>query len=750
MSSGKIITFYSYKGGVGRTMAVANVAFLAAMHGAKVLVMDWDLEAPGLPYYFKAFLESTEARTIRNRPGILDLLWRWAQSIDIAKTPRALEDAIKTFSSREYFSSYVIPIGLESDNGGKLDLITAGAVDLADRHPAAYGDVLANFAWPTFFTEQAGGKLLQSLREWAKSEYDFVFIDSRTGMADVAGICTMQLPDTVALCFVLNRQNIEGISGVAGTIRSQAGDDVELFAVPMRVSASGTSEEADAIARGIHEITKAGGLTKEAAVDDFKFNAVRAAPNVPYYEAVVPTLATDPGTDPLLLNYLRLGNRLLRVSMDVPEMDPDWISVIRRRLQPRLATSEYVLNLRSSDPVRATEELGTLIESAADTVLDGGDITEEYVVALVETALVLTKAHESPFEIIGLLRSTLDLLRVVHAEQPEIWRTFLIQVLERYLDISAFFFEEEDELALIEEFDNLLAASTKAVDVFKRAKIRRKAAQIYISLRDHDAANQSIADLVKLLRDLQKHKIENTMMDDLRVMEVETSLLKGDYFDRSGDSLTAFNEYQGGLAKMERLDISEHTLASASLKRVGFDLHSRLVRNLHARGDLMNATKHAVSAAKYSDGQPQMASQFVEFAKIILSSKDVSATVEFCNALFNETNRRLISTLPNYYGRSSRSTIEFINSISGMIDYLLASDHPNLTQISYMVEAVTGLGRILSRRSSMHSLQREAVKESVDHLSLMLSNIQFDPKAIQHLDDSFSFDLHQRRARDIK
>ncbi|PJF38834.1 MAG: hypothetical protein CUN54_10000, partial [Phototrophicales bacterium] len=49
---GQIITFYSYKGGVGRTMTLANVAVLLAQWGYKTLIIDWDLEAPGLENYY--------------------------------------------------------------------------------------------------------------------------------------------------------------------------------------------------------------------------------------------------------------------------------------------------------------------------------------------------------------------------------------------------------------------------------------------------------------------------------------------------------------------------------------------------------------------------------------------------------------------------------------------------------------------------------------------------------------------------
>jgi MinD-like ATPase involved in chromosome partitioning or flagellar assembly len=44
--NGKIVTFYSYKGGTGRSMALANVAWILANGGNRVLTIDWDLEAP--------------------------------------------------------------------------------------------------------------------------------------------------------------------------------------------------------------------------------------------------------------------------------------------------------------------------------------------------------------------------------------------------------------------------------------------------------------------------------------------------------------------------------------------------------------------------------------------------------------------------------------------------------------------------------------------------------------------------------
>ena len=45
-NAGQIITFYSFKGGTGRSMTLANVAWILAANGKRVLVADWDLESP--------------------------------------------------------------------------------------------------------------------------------------------------------------------------------------------------------------------------------------------------------------------------------------------------------------------------------------------------------------------------------------------------------------------------------------------------------------------------------------------------------------------------------------------------------------------------------------------------------------------------------------------------------------------------------------------------------------------------------
>src|SRR5262249_59736414 len=45
--------------------------------------------------------------------------------------------------------------------------------------------------------------------QWSDS-YDFVLIDSRTGLTDSGGVCTIQMPHTLVLVFTANDQSIDG------------------------------------------------------------------------------------------------------------------------------------------------------------------------------------------------------------------------------------------------------------------------------------------------------------------------------------------------------------------------------------------------------------------------------------------------------------------------------------------------------------------------------------------------------------
>ena len=76
-SQGQIVTFYSYKGGTGRTMALANVAWILASNGKRVLAVDWDLESPGLHKFFHPFLDES---TVSATPGVIEIINDYASA----------------------------------------------------------------------------------------------------------------------------------------------------------------------------------------------------------------------------------------------------------------------------------------------------------------------------------------------------------------------------------------------------------------------------------------------------------------------------------------------------------------------------------------------------------------------------------------------------------------------------------------------------------------------------------------------
>jgi hypothetical protein len=69
--------------------------------------------------------------------------------------------------------------------------------------------------WDSFYDRLHGGLFFDALRAYMKSNYDYALIDSRTGLSDIADICTVHMPDVVVTCFTLSTQEIEGAAMVA-------------------------------------------------------------------------------------------------------------------------------------------------------------------------------------------------------------------------------------------------------------------------------------------------------------------------------------------------------------------------------------------------------------------------------------------------------------------------------------------------------------------------------------------------------
>ena len=188
-----VVTFYSFKGGVGRTMAMVNTAFALAGSGRSVMLIDFDLEAPGLTTFDRL-------RPDRPRPGIVEFVSRY---LDTGSAARA---RWMSFQSPR-------PEGIP----GKVWVLPAGKEDVS------YRRLLPQINWIDLYGTKDGFMLFEDMKYQIESKYhpDYVLVDSRTGHSDIEGVCTRQLPDAVVILFFPNEQNLAGLESVCRNIRSE-------------------------------------------------------------------------------------------------------------------------------------------------------------------------------------------------------------------------------------------------------------------------------------------------------------------------------------------------------------------------------------------------------------------------------------------------------------------------------------------------------------------------------------------------
>jgi cellulose biosynthesis protein BcsQ len=206
---GNVYTFYSYKGGTGRSMAVANVAAMLAKWGRSVLVVDWDLEAPGLERFF---VDAKEVPAAEAKLGVVDL-------IEAHACQKSLE-----------WRECVLNLKLKK-TAAPISLISAG------RRGSDYIDRMQKLDFPFLFEKKNLGRYIEDLRSSWISNFEFVLIDSRTGVTDVGGICTVHLADILVLLFTSTESSVEGSLEIAKRARAARQslplDREELLVIPI-------------------------------------------------------------------------------------------------------------------------------------------------------------------------------------------------------------------------------------------------------------------------------------------------------------------------------------------------------------------------------------------------------------------------------------------------------------------------------------------------------------------------------------
>jgi MinD-like ATPase involved in chromosome partitioning or flagellar assembly len=177
IESTKRIAFFSIKGGVGRSTALAITAWSLAQSGKRVLVLDLDLESPGL---------SSSLLPAEKQPayGITD----WLVEDLVDNGDLIFDDMVSTSDLAHDGEIYVVPShGADpGDYVAKLSRVwMPKALDATQRE-----------CWSARLL-----RLLTKLEEHYRP--DVVLLDSRAGIDEVAGACVTDLGANLVLLFAL-------------------------------------------------------------------------------------------------------------------------------------------------------------------------------------------------------------------------------------------------------------------------------------------------------------------------------------------------------------------------------------------------------------------------------------------------------------------------------------------------------------------------------------------------------------------
>lgn len=207
-----VATFYSFKGGVGRTTALVACALHGARAGKKVAVVDLDLEAPGLG----SLLEIENPR----KGGVLDAIVE-----HLATGSLDLNDRYAAAPTRALTNEGEAPQGK-----GEIVVFPAGSLNRAYIEKLARLDFVGSTSRPESDSpvKAALEALLTKIRSVCAP--DLILIDARAGLHDLAGL---SLHGLAHVDVILSRASSQAYAGLELTIQTlkrpkaadQAADD---------------------------------------------------------------------------------------------------------------------------------------------------------------------------------------------------------------------------------------------------------------------------------------------------------------------------------------------------------------------------------------------------------------------------------------------------------------------------------------------------------------------------------------------
>lgn len=210
-----IVSFYSFKGGVGRTTTLGIVARQLARAGHNVVAVDLDLEAPGLGRFFDV---STER-------GVLDLLSEHA-----ATGKLGMDDL-------ELYSQTI------KEGKGKITVFPVGTMDWSYIERLACLDYAPRANSEPSAVETALRAMLGEIRR-QREKPDYILLDARAGLHDLGGLSLHALSHVDVLVGRSGRATLDGFQLVLEALsRRRQEQDLRIIVVQSFVPLPTTSDE---------------------------------------------------------------------------------------------------------------------------------------------------------------------------------------------------------------------------------------------------------------------------------------------------------------------------------------------------------------------------------------------------------------------------------------------------------------------------------------------------------------------------
>ncbi|GFE93885.1 KGGVGR-motif variant AAA ATPase [Acetobacter persici] len=546
----KVTTFYSYKGGSGRSMAMANVAWALATNGERVLAIDWDLEAPGLHRYFHPFLDDPE-QTISE--GLIDRIWTYIEDISCSDK---FSDNRRARFTHAVCEDIVQSLEIPTRSKGCLHLLGAGRQD--DEYSAKVGGL----DWANFYARFDGEAFIERLIEWARGSYTHILIDSRTGVADTAGICTTQVPDTVIMCVVYNRQSIEGSAAIARSIskgrmeRGQIPLDVRF--IPCRVEERG---EVDAARRFAAERLGEALEKQHSSIErQLRRDEIRHYPWCAFEEklAVFEDVPDERGS--LLDAMHELARHITdNKKLKIEDIDPKLLATLWRRAafdDPRIA------DLLALDEVTLDAAYSHLM-AWVDAALDQRDERPDWLMTLAEVAISFAgRANDqhagASAEFLG--RSGLKIANRAMDQYPELYTVRFAVLLQSRAGQLQKQHDYSDAFKLASHSYHLLRQDNLPTNHWRAARSLERMAEISLASGKPDQALAIYREVADLYSSIGRRNIPlGAEIEPTRALRVlaEQLLLHGDLREADHVAARAVKQLKRLGKQLNRRDTAE-------------------------------------------------------------------------------------------------------------------------------------------------------------------------------------------------